>query len=338
MAEPCSNANVPTGNIKLRKDKRHYACELPPREIRCHPMATMNVRGALIITRPATEPLDFAVVQLHGDEEQTFSTQVPHVEQDLWPLVAARYVIAFSATHVAVCAVLGDKTEKLAKYSISIRPISEPQSVDSILIEQEADPWSLCHSDATPVVSNGDGTLYTSDFIGPNRSVAVLTRYRLDNSKKRGWVCDTFSWMYSRGSIYCAAGDFVCMKDDGESIVFKLPAEIDQVNHRLRLHDFKVGGTYADYYSNHSLCLDVVGNALGVDVRSDHFSVWSYELATGTKRVLTTIAQDDFVRHHLGEFRRPRPVIHPSGRIFIMHEGSLQEGRRMVCAQELVKE
>ena len=333
---PPYRSRIPAAGDKLRNGTCHFVSEIEGHSYRCSPLATTNARGEFIISQREAV-LCVNVVQLHGAYE--FSCLMQPDEEDNWPFIHQRCIIAFSATHVAVCQLRANHT-KDQKYSILIRRTDGVAGATGVVIEQRAHRDGVPGSArCMPIVSNGDGTLYVSDYFGLISPRAAITRYRLGNHiPGRGWICDQFLCPTAHGYVYCATGDFICVRDRGQYTVYRLPAEVKQAKFTdapTELDQFMVG---LPEPAHHSLCLDSTGGMLVIDVRADHFNIWSRELGADTHHVLMTAECDYPVLDGHGEFCRPIPVLHPSGRIFVVHERKSADGDRGVYAQELVKE
>lgn len=319
-------ARVPTVG-ELVPGASYILSELPVREQRYSPLATMNARGEFVVSHLDVS-LEARAVQLHG--AYNFASVMPCPELPGWRPAPERYVIAFSASQVAICE-LHTSMIGGSKYTIRIRHTDAPvDAVDVARLEHTNSRDVMTH-----IFSNGDGVLYVSDCDHSFAVTPIITRYTLsDDRTVRRWIVDKFFHSEHCTGVFCATANFICIQSPGAHSVYALPSERANWGDLVNISPLMIGRLIYAWYTTQSVSLDSVGNLFGVSMWPDSLEVWSYACDSKTRHVLAKTEKHDY-RNPL---YRPLPVLHPSGRIFIVHERMLDNGKRAVCAQELERE
>lgn len=315
------------------------------------PLSSINEQGDIIIPRQGanfSEPAT-VVVQL-DDRLSRYETDGHWVDGTDVPF--AHYAIAFSATHVAVCSMIGLRGSVRRAYRIRIwRNDAGPEDSHCAYIEhqipRQATYDNVC---ACPVISNGSGTLYITQFSTDYETSAVILRYRLNEHGL--FVHDSFTCDTPHAGAYWAAGDFLCVAA-GYTYTYRIPHEIVDGNVsaldpwrvlKIRNNSYLPHDGCGDpFMSFQHMCIDADGSLLVVE---DYQNQWALRRIDGQTGVVTELGYVDrpngFIARAEGDFRAARPLLHPSGRIFIVwcqeNWGLGMANTRVIHAQELVKQ
>ena len=339
--DPPYAARAPVG--KLKQGDAFYVAAMEPYERRHAPMATMNIRGELVVSLQKGD-VEAQIAQVHGAYQRRFPA--PFVPRGKWPNTEQHYAIAFSATHFAVCT-LRSKDDQ-TKWSIAIRPAENILADPHVCIEHVTNSTPMLVAQS-PIVSNGDGTLYITE-LGLSDAPSTIYQYRLDSSSDVGYTNTLFVCAIPYQRTHCATGDFICVKSEhgprSGFTVYELPKEphmdgaLADIAPYIRCFvPYVAKGTpTVGPLPKTSACLDSVGNLFGIDIYPGWFDLWTCTIADGCFHNLGTFNINSKICRPVELQYTPQIVLHPSGRIFVLYQELYGAGRHSVQAQELVKD